>query len=399
MLIVAHRIELDPIGKQVTQFRRACGIARFAYNWALSLWKEQYAAGQKPSEAALRKQLNAIKGTQFPWMEEASKCVPQQAIKNLGTAFSRFFKKKAKYPVFKKKGHFDSFRADNGPASKTGSAVKFNGNYVILPIYGYVRMKERLRFNGRVLSVVVSRSADRWFASFTVELQDRPIKCKNQAVVGVDLGVRELAVLSDGTRIEGPKALKRNLQKLKRTGRALSRKCKGSKNRQKAKLRLARLHLRISNIRNDALHKLTTTLAERFTVIGIEDLNVRGMMANRKLARAIADVGMYEFRRQLEYKANLYGAKIVLADRFFPSSKKCSACGQIQQKLSLSDRTFNCTYCGVTLDRDLNAALNLKVLAESSSVAVCGEASSGRVKSTKLTSVKQKLSTSLSDQV
>jgi putative transposase len=197
------------------------------------------------------------------------------------------------------------------------------------------------------------------------------------AAVGVDLGVKALATLSDGGTFEGPKALRKNLKKLRRMSRSLSRKTKGSSNRRKAKLNIARLHARIGNIRKDATHKATTTIAKNHGVIVIEDLNVRGMMANDKLSRAIADVGLHEFRRQIDYKALLNGSKIIVADRWYPSSKTCSTCGYKMEVLPLSVRDWTCPACGCAHDRDVNAAKNLVKLAVSSTVSACGEEGSG----------------------
>jgi putative transposase len=381
-MIIAHKIALDPNEAQESYFARACGTARFAYNWALAEWKRQDLAGEKPSEASLRRKLNSIKDEQFPWMREVTKNAPQQAIKNLGTAFKNFFAGTGKDPQFKKKGQHDRFRADNGPDKHHPNAVEVNGKRVKLPVIGWVKMREALRFEGNIKSAVVSRTADRWFVSLSVEIEHVPPVRENQAVVGVDLGIKALATLSDETPpIESPKALKRNLKRLKRLSRSLCRKVKGSANRLKAKAKLARLHARIANIRHDALHKLTTDLVKRFDVIGIEDLNVGGMMANRHLARAVADVGLSEFGRQLTYKAAMHGTRVVRVDRWFPSSKTCCDCGHVHAGLTLSEREWSCDACGVIHDRDRNAAINLKNFAaglcgdtaEFSAVTACGE--------------------------
>ena len=376
-MILAHKIALDPNDRQATHFAKAAGTARFAWNWALGQWQDQYKAGGKPSETALRKQLNAIKDEQFPWMGEITKNAPQQAIKNLGTAFKNFFEGRAKFPSFKKKGVHDSFRADNGPQVKGADAVVVDGKRVRLPVIGWVRMREPLRFAGQVKSAVVSRSADRWFVSLQVELPDRAAPENQGPPVGVDLGVKALATLSDGSAIEGPKALRSRLKKLRRLSRSLSRKDKGSSNRRKAKVKIARLHARIGNIRKDVTHKATSVIAKNHGVIVIEDLNVRGMMANDRLSRAIADVGLHEFRRQIDYKAKLNGSRIVVADRWYPSSKTCSACGYVLPILPLSVREWKCPACGRAHDRDVNAAKNLLKLAASSAVSACGEEGSG----------------------
>ena len=365
-MLVAHKIALDPSNVQRTYFAKASGVARFAYNWALEQWQTQYQAGEKPTEAALRRQLNAIKADAFPWMLEVGKVAPQQAIKDLGSAFQRFFRGEARYPRFKCKGVHDSFRADNGPSCKGADAVEVCGQGIRLACVGWVRMQEALRFQGQIKSAVVSRVADRWFVSLTVD-------------VGVDMGVKALATLSTGEVVEGPRPHRVLLLRLRRLSKSLSRKQTGSANWYKAKAKIARLHARIANIRQDTLHELTTDLTRRFATIVIEDLNVRGMMANRHLSRAIADCGLYEFRRQLAYKAAWYGCKVTVADRWYPSSKTCSVCGVRHDNLTLGDRTWTCPHCGVAHDRDVNAALNLEKLAVSSTVTACGEGGAGRI--------------------
>jgi len=388
-MILAHRIRLVPTADQESYFARACGVARFAYNWALAEWQRQYAAGEKPSEAALRKQLNALKHEQFPWMREVTKNAPQQGIKNLGRAYANFFEDLKKYrrkelpwkrvrvPTFKKKGRHDSFRADNGPDKDHPDAVRTNGKRVNLPIIGWVAMREEVRFAGRILSATISREADAWYASFAIEVEHEPDVRIDDTVVGVDLGITALATLSEGSKVAAPKPLRRYLQKLKRLSRSLSRKQRGSRNRAKAKTKLARLHRRVADIRTDALHRLTSSLT-RYRTMVIEDLNVAGMLANRNLSRAIADVGFFEFRRQLQYKAAMAGSTIVVADRWFPSSKLCSTCCAKNEFLTLTERTWTCVSCDTSHDRDVNAARNLARYAESSPASACGAEGTGR---------------------
>jgi len=394
-MLIAHKIALDPNNVQATYFARAAGTARFAYNWALAEWQRQYEtcktdpALPKPSQMALRRTLNSIKGEQFPWMLEVTKNAPQMAIIQLGAAFKNFFAGRAKYPKFRKKGLHDRFGLTNDQFSVDGSRIR-------IPNLGWVRMRETLRFTGKIMSATVSRVADRWFVSITVDAPDdlHPAKAENQGVVGVDLGVSALATLSTGEIITGPKAHKALLCRLQRLSRGLSRKGKGSENRKKAKVRLAKLHARIGNIRKDALHQLTTDLTRRFHTIGIEDLNVRGMVKNRRRSRAVSDMGFFEFRRQREYKAAQRGGMVVVADRWYPSSKTCSGCGNKLETLPLSARGWECSACGVVHDRDVNAAVNLKNLAVSSTVSACGEegSGSGLVTRAKPASVKQESS-------
>jgi putative transposase len=416
-VIVVHKIALDPNQEQETYFRKAAGCARFAYNWALAEWREQYEAGGKPNECSLRRLLNAIKAEKFPWLLEVSKNVIQQAIKNLGAAFSHFFRRLEEYrhepdprrkkrlgrklgsPKFKKKGRCrDAFRTDNGTSKEQPDAVRVDGICVVLPKIGRIRMRERLRFAGRVKSAVVSRTADRWFVSLSVEVPDEVLPRKNHAVVSVDLGIATLATVSDGRDpYEAPRPLRELAKKRRRLGQALARK-RGpgpgktpSKNFLKAKRRLARLEARIANIRIDATHGATTDLCRTCAHIVLEDLSVQGLLANHKLANSLADVGFSEFRRQVEYKAKWYACTVQFAPRFFPSSKMCSQCGQINDNLKLSDRIWTCPACGTTHDRDLNAARNLASLAESTPVTACGAASSGprHTPRTKLAATKQ----------
>jgi len=394
-MMLAHKIALNPNNVQATYLARAAGTARFAYNWALAQWKQQYEVWKldgtqpKPSQHSLRRQLNAIKREQFPWMLDVTKNAPQMAIVQLGQAFQNFFAKRARYPQFRKKGVHDRF-------SLTNDQFAIDGKRIRIPNLGWVRMRESLRFTGKILSATVSRVADTWYVSIAVETQDSSHlpQAENQGAAGVDLGVSSLAVLSTGEKIEGPKPHKALLKRIRRCSRSLSRKQKGSNNRRKAKQKLARLHAKAAHIRSDALHKLTTDVTRRFHTIGIEDLNVKGMVKNRHLARSVADMGFFEFRRQLEYKADMRGGQIVVADRWFASSKTCSACGHKLDELLLSTRQWNCPECGAVHDRDVNAAINLKNLAVSSTVSACGEesAGSGRKTRVKLSSVKQEVS-------
>lgn len=387
-IMTVHRIALDVTHAQDDLFGRCAGIARFSWNWALDRWQAQYAAHRsdpslpKPNEVALRRELNAIKRSEFPWMQEAPKAVPQQAIKNLGKAFGGFFAKRARYPRFKTKDLCrESFRPDNGPGTFHAA-----GRRLKLPRIGWVRMREELRFgpdlNPALKSVMISREAGRWFAAISVEIDNLADPRPDLPSVGVDLGVGHLAVLSDGSKVDGSKSLRKKLKKLRRLQRAHARKAKGGKNRARSRAKIARLHARIRNIRQDGLHKLTTELVRAHSVIVVEDLNVRGMMANRHLARAISDMGFYEFRRQLAYKAERLGRRLVVADRFYASSKTCSLCGEKAESLPLSVRDWTCAECGAHHDRDINAAINLKPLAGSEDLAVrpvtaCGVEGSG----------------------
>jgi putative transposase len=391
-MLLAHKIALDPNAAQRMYFARASGTARFAYNWALGEWQRQYKAGEKPNDTALRRQLNAAKRESFPWMYDVGKAAVQEAIIDLGSAFRAFFEKRGKYPRFKRKDDRASFCA----ANEVGT-FRADGDRIKLPVIGWVRMREAVRFSGPLKRATVSREAGRWFVSLMIDTDDVQPMIQPEAVVGVDLGVSALATLSTGEVIEGPKAHKALLGRLRRANKALSRKRRGSANFRKAKARLARLHTRIASIRRDATHKLTTRLVKTYRAIGIEDLNVRGMAANRCLARSIMDGGFFELRRQLTYKAKLYGARVVVAGRWYPSSKTCSCCGVVKPTLALSQRMFGCGDCGFEAGRDHNAALNLASIAASSAVTACGETRSGPVRKSRVkrASTKQEENTAL----
>jgi putative transposase len=256
-MVRTHKIRLEPSNKQRGYFVRASGTARFAYNWGLAEWKKQYESGEKPNQRSLGKQLNSIKRDQFSWMMEVTKNAPQMALINLGNAFDKFFKGKAKYPKFKKKGIHDSFQL-------TFDQSEIDGKYLWVPKLGWVKLKEDLRFEGKVLTITISRRTDRWYASIPVEIKDTPrIENENQvSVVGIDLGVSTLATLSTGEKFIGPKPHKVLLSRLRRKSKSLSRKKKGSENREKVKIELSRLHIRISDIRKDFLHKLISMSKE-----------------------------------------------------------------------------------------------------------------------------------------
>jgi putative transposase len=396
----AYKTELDLNDQQITACKQHAGAARWAYNWGLQVKQERYRATKRsPTAIALHRELNALKKTHVPWMYQVSKCAPQEALWNLDAAFQQFFrrcalKKQGKwngrlgYPQFKtKKKGVGSFRL-------TGRIV-VSDKTIVLPRLGRLRLKEReyLPTKGvQILSATVSEQAGHWYVSLQVE-EEQAATPNCGPVVGIDLGITHLATLSDGTVIPNPRHLKRRLKKLKRLHRMVSRRKKGGTNRKKAVRKLAKLHRQIKQQRCNTLHQVTTRLARTKSVLVIEDLHVSGTLKNHHLAQAIGDVGFYEFKRQLLYKASWYGARVLLADRWEPSSKRCSSCGWLDADLTLADRIFHCQQCGLVLDRDLNAAINLVQLAGSSSDSqnACGVASSGtkRKPRVQLAAVKQ----------
>jgi len=394
---LAHKIKLCPNQEAERYLRRASGVARFSYNWALGAWINKYKSGEKGMNGfSLVKEFNSIKDEAFPWVREVSKWAPQKAIQDLGDAFKRFFQKKAKYPRFKKKGKSkDSFYVG-------GDHIRLTGKYLKLPLLKKpIKMAQSLRFKGEIKSVVLSRSVNDWFASFSIAIPDESFvyahACENQDAVGVDLGLKTLVTLSTGEKIENPKPLKKAERKIRVLSRSVSRKKKGSSNRARACLRLALAHRKVAWIRSNVWHQITSKLVKTFRYIGIEDLNVRGMVRNHKLAKSISDASFYEFRRQLEYKSKLSGANVALAGRFYPSSKTCSDCGYVYKELALSEREWYCPVCGAVHGRDDNAAKNLEFVAlrYRETLNACGEnviplaVAAERRRSRRLTSVKQ----------
>jgi len=381
MVLRAFKVQLDVNNKQQTLLLQHIGCARWAYNWALAKKKEQFDKKEKiPNAIELHRELNKLKQTDIPWMYQSSKTSPQNALRDCDSAFKNFFtrcKKKVKgkkgFPKFKsKKNEKQSFRLDG--------CISVKSDCIKLPRIGKLRLAEKdyIPTDCEILSATVSKRAGKWFVSVRAETPDKePSDAKNE-VIGIDLGIKTLATCSDGTIYGNPKALKRNLKKLKRKQKQLSRKKRGSENYEKAKQKLAKLYYHISNIRKDCLHKITSKIIDENQVIVLEDLNVSNMMKNHCLAQAISDVGLYEFRRQIEYKSKWSGREVIFADTFFASSKLCSYCGWKNLDLRLTDRVFECKICDIKMDRDCNASLNLKQIytGSSSGVQACGDGSS-----------------------
>ncbi|NEU76549.1 IS200/IS605 family element transposase accessory protein TnpB [Hassallia byssoidea VB512170] len=356
-MLLGFKTELKLNNQQRTAFAKHCGVARHAWNWGLGLTKQILDHNKAnsdskikfPSAIDLHKWLVALVKSENEWYYECSKSTPQQALMALREAWKRCFNKTAGVPKFKKKGKRDSFTLE-------GTVKILGNNKIQVPVIGVLKTYERLP-QVKPKSVTISRQSDRWFISFRFEVETQ--SSNNTSVVGVDVGVKNLAILSTGEVIEGAKSYRKHEQKLAQFQFLNRHKIKGSKNWRKAQTKIARLHRKIANIRRDTLHKLTTLLAKNHGVVVIEDLNVFGMLANHKLAKAIADMSFFEFRRQLTYKCELYGSKLVVVNRWFPSSKTCSNCGAKKETLTLDERVFECFKCGFVIDRDLNAAINL----------------------------------------
>jgi putative transposase len=357
LMIKAHKIRLNPTPEQAVYFAKAAGTARFVWNWALAEWKRQYDAGEKPTALKLKKQFNTIKRQQFPWTWEVTKNASDQPFLDLGKAFTAFFEKKARYPRFKsKKRSKPSFYLAN-------DQLKLGDHRIRIPKLGWVNMTENLRFDGKIMGARITKTANWWFISLQVEVPDI-VPEKSQAAVGIDVGLNRLMTLSTGEEVENQAFLKTALKKLRQANKRLHRRKLGSKNREKARQQVARLHYRITCMRDDVLQKVTTRLANRYGIVGMEDLNLKGLLKNRRLSRALSDAALGKLLDMIEEKVEQRGGQIIKVGRFFPSSKTCHCCGWKWEAMILSDRAFvcqnpTCAYYQFSQDRDHNAGQNM----------------------------------------
>jgi putative transposase len=419
MTALAHSIALDPTPEQEKHLRSACAKARHIFNWGLALRNETYARIEWGLSFKDLSKIYTWSLHNWPWHSEYPRAIADHALKDVDIGWKNFFRelkkgsKRAGKPRFKRYGQHDAFYVHN-------NTLKILEGNRFAPLgsrhpCGYIKGFESLRFDGKVMGARVVRRADRWFLSIQVDVGDDYARERtDRGAVGIDLGIKTAVMLSTGESFDSPKPLRNAQRALTKAQRRLKNKsrhicsvcgkawsakaispskgsspsakgvrrtcpdCGGklvrraSKNYEKQKMKVARLHRRVADIRSDFLNKVTTEVCRRFDIIVIEDLNVSGMMSNHKLARAISDIGFHEFRRQLEYKSPLYGGQVFVADKWYPSSKTCSQCGCVREKLNLSERTYVCTECGFEVDRDLNAAINLKNLAAGLAVTARG---------------------------
>jgi putative transposase len=361
-MLVAHKIELRPTPEQREYLNRGCGHRRHCYNKLLDHFSQKDESGQlvnKWSKKAAYQYYIKVLRVEFPWYNEVSSRVTRNAIDDLDNAFKHFFRRvklgqTPGYPKHKKRDVKDSFALRE--------SEKFdidNRTLRIEKLNTRIEMRQFLRFRGRPKQVTISKRAGKYFASILIETDEYdPKDVDRQESVGIDFGIKSLATLSNGEVFPASQPLKKEIRKLKKLNRNLSRKVIGSNRRAIAKLKLQKLHFRVARQRQAILHQLSDYVTKTFDRIVIEDLNVKGMIKNRKLSRAISDVGFGMLRQMIEYKARLRNCVVVVANRFFPSSKTCSNCGQIKQDLTLKDRVYTCD-CGLVIDRDLNAALML----------------------------------------
>ena len=358
-LLRSQRIALNPNNKQSTLMAQHCGYARVAFNFALSSFKSGLETDEWRTYQDIQREFNAVKRERFDWCDDLSQLASKHAISNLGDAVKRWKDGQNNFPTYKKRSGKCSYQADNGVGT-----VEVHKKRIKLPKIGWVRMREELRYTGEITKVVVSRKNDRWFVSILVRCDSNNYKHQpplfdDKQPIGVDVGINTLATCSDGTKYDNPRPLKRYERKLRRANKALSRKVLGSQNWHKQKRRLDGVHYRIACIREDAHHQASIRIVRKASAIGIETLNISGLLKNRRLAKALSDSALSRFLTMLKYKAEQRGIPITEADLFFASSKTCSNCGHKKTDLTLSDRTYHCNECGFECDRDVNAAINL----------------------------------------
>src|SRR5437764_1946731 len=361
-MIKAHKIRLHPTAEQANYFARAAGTSRFVWNWALAEWNRHYEAGEKPTALKLKKQFNEIRREQFPWTWEVTKNASDQPFLDLGKAFTAFFEglqsgKRKGRPKFKsKKRNKASFYLAN-------DQCELGDHRIWIPKLGWVNMAENLRFKGKVMGARITKTADWWFVSIQVEIPDA-VRVNKPEACGIDVGLNRLATLSTAEGVENQAFLKTALKKLRQANKRLHRRKLGSKNREKARRQVARLHYRITCMRDDVLHKLTTRLADCYGIVGVENLHLKGLLKNRKLARSFSDAALGKLLNLLTSKVEQRGGQVISVGRFFPSSKTCHCCGWKWESMTLENRVFvcqnaSCPYDQFPQDRDHNAGQNI----------------------------------------
>ena len=342
-----HKIRIYPNLKQEELLRQSCGVNRFVYNWALNKWNEIYKNEEKPNLNKIKLEFNKEKknNKDLIWLYDVSKCIGEYAIMDLASAFKNFFNKKTRYPVFKKR------KLGIGSFSIANDKFWVKGRNCRLPKIGIVTMAEQLRFEGKIMKGTVSWFADKWWLSVCVEVP--VLKNNNKKVIGIDLGLKDQMITSDGNKYNLPD-LSKERNRIRKEQKYLLRKQKGSKNKCKQIIKLQKTWLKYTDKKNDWIEKITTQIANEYQYVCLETLNIKGMLKNKKLSSKFQQVSLYKIVERLKTKT-----EVIQIDRFYPSSKTCSSCNHINNDLKLSDRYWKCDNCNTEHDRDINASINI----------------------------------------
>ena len=353
----SFKVRIYPTKEQQISLEKTFGANRFVYNYFLNLKSKLYEFYRiNLSFASSCKTLTELKKHKT-WLKQVDSVSLQQTLRDLDSAYQNFFSGKSKYPKFKLKDDKNSYRTNS-------TTLRIDNSFIKIPKVGLLRYRDSYKLAKenilKIYNITISKtSSDKYYASISAEVYIPNFEKTNQSC-GIDLGLKDFVIFSNGEKIHNPRILKHLEDKYRRLAKSLSRKVKGSSNYQKARIKLARFHDKISNIRKDFLHKLSTDIVKSYDIICVENLNISGLMKNHKLSKSFQDVSLYEFVRQLEYKSNWYGKILSKIDRFYPSSQLCSNCGHKNKDVKkLSIREWTCPDCGTHHDRDINSAINI----------------------------------------